>query len=172
MTSSMTDFPVSFALEDYFSGPVRAHGVLQDRFGRIRKQFIVDMHGRMDAGVLILHETFRFSDGATSNRTWRIRRTGIDTYEGSADDVVGRAIGQVIGNSIRWRYRLRLKVGRNIRSFDFHDTMLLQGDGLMINRAEMRKFGVRLADMTLVFRKTSTGAVSEPDARLRLVGRH
>jgi hypothetical protein len=171
MTTAQEDFPTSFLLEDYFIGHTRAHGAVQDRFGRIHRQFAVDMFGQLDAGVLVLDEQFHFSDGATSSRTWRVRRIAPNRYEGTADDVIGHAIGIIAGNCIRWRYALRLKISGRYFVMRFRDTMLLQPNGIVLNKAVFGKFGIRLGELFLSFQKREPNAADRSGPHLRLIAR-
>jgi hypothetical protein len=146
-------FPESFALERYFVGRTRAWGMVQDRFGRVRRRFVVDMNGSWDGSLLVLEEDFLYDNDSRSHRTWRVRKTGPSSYAGEAADVVGKAAGQVDGPVLTWRYRLRLLLGRRVWTVRFHDVMYLQDDAVMINRAVMRMFGLRLGELTIVFRR-------------------
>jgi len=140
-------------LEDYFRGTTRAWGLFEDRFGRIRRQFVVDIAGRHDGDVLVLDERFRYSDGETDRRVWRIRKTGDNSYEGRADDVVGVASGEAYGNVLNWRYDMDLKVGDGTLRVHFNDWMFLQPSGVLLNRAKVSKFGINIGEVTLVFIK-------------------
>jgi hypothetical protein len=162
MTQGTKIKPGSFALEEYFDGQVRAWGIVQDRFGRLRRQFTVNLEGRREGDLLTLDETFRYDDGTSSHRRWTLRRHDGDRYEGRAADVVGAAVGRVEGNRFLWRYRLRLPIGRRNWLLSFRDEMLLQSDGVMINRATMRKLGIRLADLTIVFRRLEASGALPP----------
>jgi len=140
-------------LEAYFAGETRAYGIFEDRFGDLRRQFVVDISGRQEGETLVLDERFRYADGATDRRTWRIVRTGEHTYEGRADDVVGIASGVAYGNALNWQYDLDLKVGGRTMQVHFNDWMFLQPDGMLINRARVSKFGIGIGEVTLVFRR-------------------
>jgi hypothetical protein len=140
-------------LEDYFLGKTRAHGIFQDRSGRLKRQFTVDIDGRMEGGEMVLTEDFVYADGERSQRIWRIRRLDEHRYEGRAADVVGTATGLAYGQALNWRYDLDLKVGEDVYRVHFDDWMFLQEDGVLINRAEMRKFGIRLGDVTIFFQR-------------------
>jgi hypothetical protein len=72
---------------------------------------------------------------------------------GTADDVVGEAIGHVAGNALHWRYKLRLKVDDSTYVVDFDDWMFLMDDQVMLNRARMSKWGIDLGQVTLSFYK-------------------
>jgi hypothetical protein len=147
-----------FLIEEYFDGKTKAWGIFQDRFGKLRRQFVVDIEGTWDGETLTLVEDFVYDDGETEQRIWRIRKTGAHSYEGNADGVIGTAEGQSYGNALNWRYDFALKVGDGTWNVHFDDWMFLQGDGVMINRAEVTKFGFKLGEVTLAFTKDDAGA--------------
>ena len=142
-------------LEEYFNGKLDAWGMFQQRDGKVVKRFkvVVDAHWEGDQGIL--DEQFTYSDGSTQVRVWRIEKTGTNSYTGTADDVVGVASGIVSGNSLHWRYTLKLPVDDKVYEGEFDDWMFLQQDDVMINRSVMKKFGIRLGEVTLFFRKRS-----------------
>ncbi len=146
-----------FVLESYFDGQTKAWGVFVDRFGTLRRQFIVDIDGTWDGQQLVLDESFVYDDGETDRRVWRIRKIDEHSYEGEADDVLGVAKGKSYGNALNWQYRLALKVGEdetwNVR---FNDWMFLQDENVMINRAEVTRFGFLIGEVTIMFRKESS----------------
>lgn len=141
-------------LEDYFIGQTRAWGIFQDRSGQVQRQFTVDIHGYMDGDELVLDEDFLYSDGEVDKRIWRLRRIDEHTYEGRADDVIGVAKGHLEGNAFNFSYILDLPYRDGTIKVKFDDWMFLQPDGVMINRAVMSKFGIRLGEVTLVFQRT------------------
>ncbi len=153
-------------LETYFIGNTRAYGIFQDRFGDLRRQFVVDITGTMEGGTLVLDERFRYADGETERRVWQIVRTGEHTYEGRAEDVVGTARGIAYGNALNWQYNLDLKVGERTVRVHFNDWMFLQPDNVLINRAHVTKFGIGVGEVTLVFRRIS----DEENDRAQQVG--
>jgi len=142
-------------LEKYFVGRTRAWGLFEDRFGDVRRQFVVDIDGRWDGSELVLDEHFTYADGERDRRIWRIAKKDEHTYEGRADDVVGTASGIAYGNALNWQYDMNLKVGERTWRVRFDDWMFLQADGVLINRARVSKFGLEIGEVTLFFRKTS-----------------
>lgn len=143
----------------YFEGRTRAWGIFEDRFGRVRREFTVDIHGRADgADGFVLEEDFAYADGERERRVWRLRRTGPGSYEGRADDVVGVATGRAAGNALNWRYALALRIGGSRWNVDFNDWMFLQPDGVLLNRARMSKWGLELGQVTLAFQRVSAHA--------------
>jgi hypothetical protein len=141
-------------LAEYFLGSSRAWGIFQDRGGAVKRQFTVDIQGEMQGEELVLTEDFDFRDGEQSQRIWRIRRLDEHRYEGRADDVVGTATGVAYGQALNWQYDLLLAVGDKTYKVHFNDWMYLQEDGVLINRAVMSKFGIRLGEVTIFFKKS------------------
>ncbi len=146
-----------FDLQTYFNGDVVAHGIFTDRAGKIVKRFTVLMRCSWNGDEGVLDENFSYSDGSQQRRVWRITRLadadGVRRYVGRADDIVGQADGRAAGNSLQWRYTLRLPIeGREIE-VQFDDWMVLVDEQVLLNKAVMSKFGVRLGEVTLSFRK-------------------
>lgn len=143
----------AFDVFDYFTGTTRAWGVFEDRFGTIRRQFTVDIHGEVKDGELVLEEAFQFADGETDHRTWTIRRDGEGRYLGTAGDVIGEAVGRAAGNALNWRYDMDLEMGDNTLRVTFDDWMILQPDGVLINRAWVTKFGIEIGSVSIFFKQ-------------------
>ena len=146
-------------LEEYFVGKTRAWGIFEDRFGKVKRQFVVDIEGTWDGTILTLNENFLYSDGEKSFRQWRISKSKDGVYNGQADDVIGMASGVAAGNALNWTYVLDLKIGKNkTLRVDFNDWMFLQPGGVLLNRARMSKFGIELGEVTIAFMKINDPA--------------
>jgi hypothetical protein len=143
------------SLRDYFNGEVEAWGQVQDRSGKVIKRFTVSLVGVWQGQEGVLTEDFVYSDGTKQQRIWRLKDLGEGRYEGRADDVVGVAQGITEGNALQWRYTLKLPVDGKTYHVAFNDWMYLHDEQTLVNRAEMSKFGIHLADITLFFRKVS-----------------
>lgn len=137
----------------YFEGTVDAWGQFEDRSGKVLKRFLVEIRGRVQGDRLTLDEDFRYSDGTTQKRVWTIERLPGGRYSGTAGDVVGSAGGEAAGNALRWRYVLALEVDGRTWHVDFDDWMYLQDERVMLNRSVMSKFGIRLGEVIIAFRK-------------------
>jgi len=152
------DSEPTLVLEEYFSGNTRAWGIFEDRFGKLRRQFTVDIAGTWDGRELVLDERFAYSDGERDRRVWKIVKTGDHSYEGRAGDVVGTAAGLAYGNALNWRYDMDLKVGDGTWRVHFNDWMFLQPNRVLINRARVSKFGIEIGEVTLFFMKGEQAA--------------
>ncbi|MCC9624703.1 DUF3833 domain-containing protein [Thalassospira sp. MA62] len=142
-----------FDVFDYFEGNSRAWGIFEDRFGTLRRQFTVDITGTITDDVLTLEEDFVYDDGEEDRRVWKITRTGDHSYEGRADDIIGVATGSQYGNALNWTYEMDLKVGDGSWRVSFDDWMFLQADGVLVNRARVKKWGFEIGEVTLFFTK-------------------
>jgi len=142
-------------LFSYFEGSTRGYGIVQERSGRLTRQFVVDITGTMDsAGNLILDEQFVWNDGEMTSRIWTIsRQEGTRGLVGEAADVIGRATGATAGNALNWQYQLALVVDGSTWNLNFDDWMFLQPDHVLLNRATMSKFGLRVGEVTIAFMK-------------------
>lgn len=140
-------------VEEYFLGQTRGWGIFEDRFGDLRRQFVVDIDGAWEGDIFVMTERFTYSDGETQERIWRISRVDDSRYEGRAGDVIGTASGVAAGNSLNWRYRMNLKVGEGVWQVAFDDWMFLQPDGILMNRARVTKWGIDIGEVTLVFQR-------------------
>lgn len=143
----------ALVLEDYFQGTTEAWGIFEDRFGNLRREFRVTIDGNWDGRELVLDERFDYADGEKDRRVWRITKTAEGSYEGRADDVIGTALGRAVGNALTWTYDVDLKMGKRSLRVTFDDWMFLQPGGVLMNRARVSKFGIKLGEVTIVFVK-------------------
>jgi hypothetical protein len=141
------------SLEDYFQGDTYAWGIFEDRFGNLKRSFQVTIKGQVNKGVLTLEEDFIYNDGETDRRVWTIAPLGEGHYQGEADDIVGVASGKLAGNALNWQYTMDLPVGDSTWRVKFNDWMFLQPDDVLINKAIVSKWGIRLGVVTLFFSK-------------------
>lgn len=137
----------------YFDGTVDAWGQFEDRSGKVVKRFTVEIRGRVQGDRLTLDEDFRYSDGTTQKRVWTVERQPEGRYSGAAGDVVGAASGEAAGNALRWRYVLALEVDGRTWHVDFDDWMYLHDERVMLNRSVMSKYGFRLGEVMIAFRR-------------------
>ena len=142
-------------LEEYFLGETKAWGIFEDRFGNLKRSFTVTIDGYMKSGKLILDEDFIYNDGETARRVWTITPMPEGRYEGRADDIVGVASGQVVGNALNWQYVMDLPVGDDTYRVKFNDWMFLQPDQVLINKAEVSKWGIHIGTVLLFFTKSA-----------------
>ena len=82
-----------------------------------------------------------------------MKKTDDHHYEATASDVVGTAKGFSYGPSFKLEYVLLVPVkGKNIK-IKFDDWIFMQDERVAINRATMTKFGIKVAELTVMFIK-------------------
>ena len=148
-------------LFEFFAGETIAYGIFEDRFGNLKRQFRVNINGKIDNQILTLDEDFLYDDGEQAKRIWKIEKK-IDNnqkiiYEGQADDVEGKASGSISGNALNWSYDIYLNIKGSDIKVHFNDWIYKQSEDLAINRAYVSKFGINIGSVTLVFLRGNTG---------------
>ena len=140
-------------IEEYLSGNVKAWGILQNRSGKVTRQFSADLNGKWDGKELILDEKFVWNDGEIQTRQWKINKIDEHHYDGTAGDVVGTAKGYSYGPAFKFEYVLLVPVKGRVIKITFDDWIFKQDDRVAINRAVMTKFGIKVAELTVMFVK-------------------
>ena len=155
-TQRYTDNTPQLDLYTYFTGNTRGWGIVQDRKGVLTRQFVVDIIGEVtEDSQLILKENFNWSDGEKSSRVWVLSKKDNHNFTGTAGDVIGQAEGTLYGNVLNWQYQLNLKVDDSTWKITFDDWMFLVSEELLLNKATMSKFGFKVGEITIVFRKVN-----------------
>jgi hypothetical protein len=141
----------SMALEDFFQGNSTGYGMFIDRFGDVRRQFKVAMHGQWNGSALMLDEDFTYDDGERQQRHWVFRKTGPNDYEGTAGDVIGISHGHFDGSAYQMHYTADVKQGDSTIRLDFNDWLFRQSDAVVLNNSRATKLGVEVGQVQLVF---------------------
>lgn len=144
-------------LRRYFDGQLIAHGLVTDRGGQVLQRFTVRLTGTWQGDTGTLDEQFSYADGRREQRVWTLQRGADGRWTGRAADVLGEARGQSAGNALNWRYTLKLPVDGRVWEIDFDDWMFLVDERVLINRAVMSKYGIRVGEVLLSFRKLAPG---------------
>ena len=143
----------TLSLSQFFDGEIKAWGIVQNRSGHLVQRFAVDIIGTNDGTTLTLHETFSYMLGdGPRTRIWEITfEDGL--YTGRADDIEGTASGRSFGNAFRWSYEMDLPVGDNEYRVQFDDWMWAMDENTLMNRSEIKKFGLVMAEVTIFMQK-------------------
>jgi hypothetical protein len=145
-------------LEEFFDGRLVAHGQFQDVLGTVRRQFEVEIAGEWNGEVLTLVEDFVYEDGATERRVWSLRKTGEETWEGTAQGVIGVARGEERGDRFYWTYEIDLPVPSADGTVEtlrvtFEDWMWLLSEDRLFNRAYVKRAGFDIGDVSIWFER-------------------
>ncbi len=152
--TAMPEQQLEFRFESFFEGRLTAEGEFRDPFGRVRRTFSADVTGTREGDLIRIEENFRYDDGETDRREWRIRALGNGRYRGEATDVIGHAEGRAEGPRLRWRYPIRLPIGGRAWTLDFDDEFVLVDENALLNRATVRKFGLPVGTVRQTFERS------------------
>ena len=140
-------------IKEYFNGPIKAWGLVQDWRGRVTRRFDVEMVGSWKGDTGKLEEKFNYYDGETQERVWIITKLSENSYEGTAGDILGKASGEASGSAVNWHYTMDLPVGDSTYKVKFDDWMWQMNDGVLINRSYIKKFSITVAELTIFMQK-------------------
>jgi len=140
-------------LKEFFNGNIYALGIVQDRSGKVIKRFKVDIKAHWEGDKGFLDEKFVYSDGKKDSRLWVLNKMGQSVYEGRADDVLGIANGETVGNVFYFEYNLDLPVDETTYNVNFEDWMYLLDKKTLLARSYMSKWGFDLGEVTIIMNK-------------------
>lgn len=142
-----------FDIKNYFDGQVIAWGMVQDYSNKVSRRFCVEIEGTWQGDQGVLAEKFYFNDGEISYRNWQLSKQADGSYQGTAEDVVGIAIGKHQGFAFQFQYQLSLEVDDETYQVSMDDWMYQLDEYRVMNKTSMSKFGINVADITLFFDK-------------------
>ncbi len=145
-----------FVLEKFFAGRTEARGVFESKIAGVYRPFSVKTYGSSNGKVFTLVEDFNYDDGEKGRKTWRFTKLGEGHYEGTREDVVGKADVTQIGDVIKLKYTIDVpaKDGGTTR-VDFDDTITRIDDKNALNTAVVSKYFFPVAGVRVDFIKKS-----------------
>ena len=143
-----------FDIRSYLNGHIEAWGMFVDNAGKADPMFHVTLKGVWQGNHGTLDEHFMYSDGTTQDRLWTLDFQDEHHFTGTAPDVVGVAKGSQYGNAVNILYDLTVKTDSgSAYDMSMNDWLYRMNDELVLNRNEMRKFGIKLGELVISFRK-------------------
>nr|WP_144213419.1 DUF3833 domain-containing protein [Shewanella donghaensis] len=140
-------------LSAFFDGKLTAAGIVQDYSGTVTRKFTVTMEASWQGNKGVINEWFIYDDGEKQTRIWEITDLGNGQYQGTANDILGIATGEARGSALRWAYDMNLVVDDSEYEVHFDDWMFLVDENTIINKSDIIKFGMTVAQVTLVISK-------------------
>jgi hypothetical protein len=141
-----------------FRGALVSEGVIYGPSGRVASRFLMRMEGRWSGKDGTLTEHFRYDSGRDQFREWRLSIGPGGEVSATADDIIGTATGDICGATLRLRYKIRLPKDVGGHVLDVIDWLYLMPDGTLMNRSQMRRFGVTLAELVATMRPVPEAA--------------
>ncbi|MEP2782962.1 MAG: DUF3833 domain-containing protein [Pseudoruegeria sp.] len=143
----------AFDIRTHLSGPIQSEGVIFGPTGKAVSRFVADMEGEWTGSTGILRERFRYSSGEKQIRAWHLRIGNDGRFTAEADDIIGTATGHQEGATVCMSYRIRLKEEAGGHVLDVTDWMYMMDNGVIMNKSEMRKAGIKVAELIATMRR-------------------
>ncbi len=145
--SDYTQTNPAFDITKQLGGPLLSEGVLFGPNGKVATRFVARMEGSWQDNQGILRETFTYDNGTVQNREWKITLGENGKFSATASDVIGTGEGEISGSTMVLRYKIKLTEAAGGHELDVIDWIYLTENGVMINKSEMRKFGVKVVEL-------------------------
>ncbi|MBN8429756.1 DUF3833 domain-containing protein [Microbulbifer salipaludis] len=147
-----------FVAEDFFSGPMKAYGLVKDRGGNVTRRFVAEIDGSWENGRGELREKFEFDDGEIQYRTWQLAPmastgAGLRQYAATAGDVVGTSTMSVAGNAVFMQYVLQVPYKGRTINVNVDDQMFLVAPNVLIAESKLSKWGFNVGEIQLTIIK-------------------
>lgn len=142
-----------FNFKSFFTGKLKAYGVVQDYKGELTRKLVVDMDASWQGNKGVIEEDFVYDDGETQKRIWYITLNDDGSISGEASDVIGIASGRSSGSVFQWNYDVEISYKDDTLETHFDDWMYLVTPTRLINRTSISKFGIEVGQVTLVIEK-------------------
>lgn len=145
-----------FALEDFFNGPITASGSSTNLVNGQARRFTMNTRASASGNRITIRDTLTFADnGERDSAQWTITKNGEGSYSGVRTHSVGPAKIRTNRKGLVWNYVLDLpkKDGTGSRRLNFEEIMYMRGDGSVMRRTAIKKFGVTLGRIEIVYRR-------------------
>lgn len=142
----------TFQMKENLNGEILSEGLIYGPNGKMSNSFVARMVGKWDGNTGTLSEFFTYSNGKTMTRKWYLKLGTGNTFIATADDIVGEGHGTISGSTVKLTYRIILPEDAGGHTLDVTDWMYLTENGVIMNRSEMRKFGIKVAELIATMR--------------------
>ena len=142
----------AFDIRERLNGPLACEGVIYGPTGRVTSRFVADFEASWQGNVGTMTEVFRYDSGAVQNRKWTLTLGHDGAIKAEAPDVIGAGIGKQAGNAVLLNYRIKLAAEAGGHVLDTTDWMYLTETGVIMNRSQFRKYGIKVAELVATMR--------------------
>jgi hypothetical protein len=145
-----------FDLRQHLNGPIRCEGVIFGPLGRVTSRFDANFQATWEGNTGVMTEHFRYDSGNTQDREWQLILGNDGQFKATASDLVGMGEGVQSGSTVELRYRLRLPEDAGGHVLSAVDWMYLTPEGVIVNRSQFRKFGIKVAELVATMTPADT----------------
>ena len=142
----------AFDIRKHLSGALLCEGLFYGPRGRVTSRFIARFEGAWDGRTGTLAESFQYDTGNRQERKWHLTMGEEGHFTATADDIIGTATGRQMGAAVSMKYRIRLPEEAGGHVLTVTDWLYLMENGHIFNRSEMRKFGIKVAELIATMR--------------------
>ena len=142
-----------FDIREHLNGPLVCEGVLYGPMGRVSTRFVAQMNGTWEGNKGHLVEDFKYDSGTEQRREWCLTTKNDGTFDAEAPDVIGVGNGIQRGSAIKLNYRIKLAENAGGHELETTDWMYLLENGTIVTRSQMRKFGIKVAELVATIRR-------------------
>ena len=142
----------AFDIRQRLNGPIACEGVIYGPTGRVTSRFVADFQADWQGNVGTMSEVFRYDSGTVQRRKWTLTLGNDGAIKAEADDVIGAGTGRQAGNAVLLNYRIKLSPQAGGHVLDTTDWMYLTETGVIINRSQFRKYGIKVAELVATMR--------------------
>ena len=142
-----------FDIRKVLEGNMVAEGMVYGISGRLSSTFTAQFLGNWVNNEGSFIENFQFSTGKNQIRKWNLIIDSNGKIIGTADDIIGKAVGQQYGSAVMLSYKLKLSEDLGGHVIKVIDWMHLLENDTIFNRSEFRKFGFKVGELVATFRK-------------------
>lgn len=150
--SDYADTGPAFSLKTHLSGEILSEGLIYGPTGKMTNSFVARMVGEWDGDTGTLSEEFTYSNGKQQSRKWYLKLGEGNSFTATAEDIVGEARGTVSGSTIKMEYQIVLPEDAGGHTLTAIDWLYLTENGVIMNKSEMRKFGIKVAELIATMR--------------------
>jgi hypothetical protein len=141
-----------FELKEHLSGRIQSEGLIYGPNGKMTNSFVAEMLGEWDGDTGTLTESFTYNNGRKQERKWYLKIGSGNSFTATADDIVGTAQGVVSGSTVMLTYKIILPKESGGHTLSATDWMYLTANGVIMNKSEMRKYGLKVAELIATMR--------------------
>ena len=146
---------LNLEFENFFSGEVVARGNLILRYPRKSiKNIYVAFKGTYRNNQLKLQEQYLENDKKIV-RNWKFKKISNNLFQGTEKNVKGNIIVNIDKNRLIMKYYYKLIVWNITITVLIKDYMYLISEKEIINTTNVSKFGIKLAELVLLYKKKS-----------------
>ncbi len=144
-----------FDIRQHLNGPMICEGVIYGPTGRVNTRFVANMNAKWVGNDGLMTEEFHYDTGGKLDREWTLRMDTDGAFMATAPDIVGVGQGRQAGSAVELKYAIKLPESAGGHVLDTTDWMYLMENGTIINRSQMRKFGIKVGELVATIRKAA-----------------